>query len=179
MLNNLLGLSLNMDRKAFLTGIAIASVAGLVISLSLISHQAASQMEKNPTTPATTADLMRHMVQTVHIDLDGKLAKGDFKHLIDTTPYMIADGHMAMKVPCSDKGESLLTVLAGVAPDVKPVKLDMLEKLSNPPFSCIYHGVLPGSSTDVALANTSDKVVTFRGSAGYGVTITIHAELSG
>ncbi len=177
MLNNLLGFSFNMDRKAFLTGIAIASVAGLVMSLTLMSHQAASQTNA-PATPATTADLMRHMVQTVHIDLDGKLAKGDFKHLIDTTPYMIADGHMAMKVPCSDKGESLLTVLAGVAPDVKPVKLDMLEKLSNPPFSCIYHGVLPGSSTDVALANTSDKVVTFRGSAGYGVTITIHAELS-
>ena len=172
----------DMDRKTFLTGIAIATVVGLAIPLTIVSqNQANSQMakEKMPATPATTADLMRHMLNTIHIDLAGKLAKGDFKHLIDTTPYMITDGHMAMKVPCGDKGEPLLTVLAGVAPDVKPVKLDMVEKLSNPPFSCVYHGALPGASTDVALANTSDKVVNFRGSAGYGVTITIHAELSG
>ncbi len=169
-----------MDRKAFLTLVAIAIAAGLAMSVVILSqNQAVSQMEKMPTTPATTADLMRHMTQTLHIDLSGKMAKGDFKHLIDTTPYMIADGHMAMKVPCSTTGEPLLTILAGVAPDVKPVKLDMLEKLSNPPFSCIYHGALPGSSTDVALANTSDKVVVFGTSAGYGVTITIHAELSG
>jgi len=168
-----------MDRKAFLTGIAIATAAALIIPLTVLSqNQANSQMEKMPTTPATVADLMRHMVNTYHIDLSGKLAKGDFKHLIDTTPYMIADGHMAMKIPCGAKGEPLLTVLAGVAPDVKPVKLDMVEKLSNPPFSCIYHGPLPGASTDVALANTSDKPINFRGSAGYGVTITIHAELS-
>jgi len=172
-------LSFAMDRKTFLAGIAIASAAGLVMSLTIMTQNQAASMGTMPTTPATVADLMRHMTQTVHIDLTGKLAKGDFKHLIDVTPYMIADGHMAMKTPCGPNGEPLLTVLAGVAPDVKPVKLDMLTKLSNPPFSCIYHGPLPGNSTDVALANTSDKVVVFGTSAGYGVTITIHAELSG
>ncbi len=121
-------------------------------------------------------EIGRHLVDTETINLMGRLDKGDFKLLMDITPYMSEGGHVAMKVPCGSDGAQLLTLLAGVAPNVAPVTMDYVAPLSNPPVSCVYHGELGEGITDIALANTSDERVRFHGSAGYTVTITIHGE---
>lgn len=97
---------------------------------------------------------------------------------MDITGYMSENGHVAMKVPCGSDGEQLLAIVAGVAPEVAPINMDYVAPLSDPPNSCVYHGEIPEGITDIALINTSDKMVKFFGksSAGYSVTITIHGE---
>ena len=166
-----------MTNRVFL-GIAIAATAGLLVSLTAMSqNQAASQ--EAPMESEMGMELGKHVIDTETISLTGKLAKGDFKLLMDITPYMSEGGHVALKVPCGPAGEQLLAIVAGVAPDVAPVTLDYVAPLSNPPSSCLYHAGLGEGITDIALINTSDETVSFFGksSAGYSVTITIHGEL--
>ena len=121
----------------------------------------------------------KHIVDTETINLHGWINPGDFILLMDITTYMSEEGHIAMKVPCGPDGEQLLTVLAGVAPDVAPLEMEYVTPLSNPPLSCVYHGEIGEGITDIALANTSDNRVRFHGNAGYTVTITIHGEKAG
>ncbi len=167
-----------MTNKIFL-GIVVAATAGLLIPLTILGqNQAVSQ--ETPATSEMGEEMGKHLIDTETISLDGKLAKGDFKLLMDITPYMSDGGHVALKVPCGKDGEQLLSILAGVAPDVKPVELEYVAPLSNPPDSCVYHAALGEGITDIALANTSDKGIIFFGksSGGYSATITIHGEIS-
>ena len=62
--------------------------------------------------------------------MDGKTipSKG-FIHLYDSTPSTIMVGHVAAHLPCDDKGDSTVKVVAGVAPDVSPVNLTLVEQL--------------------------------------------------
>ena len=112
-------------------------------------------------------------VATETINLNGKLKSGDFKLLMDITPFSAITGHVAMKVPCDKKGETSLEILAGVAPKVASIKMEFVKQLSNPGKSCLYHGELKGSITDVALINNGEKKVDFGKGAGHTVTITI------
>lgn len=160
-----------------LVGVVAVATTVLLVSLTI---QGQNQAVSQEAPESETADEMgKHLIDTETISLDGKLAKGDFKLLMDITPYMSEGGHIALKVPCGKDGEQLLSVLAGVAPDVKPVELEYVQPLSNPPDSCVYHGELGEGITDIALANTSDKGIIFFGksSGGYSATITIHGEI--
>jgi hypothetical protein len=127
-----------------------------------------------------------------HIPLTGQLNKGDYIHLMDFTPFKVnAEGHshIAMKVPCDSNGNSKVTLIAGVAPDFKTVKMEgggpimtgTLDgksiPLSSKGMSCLYHGDIPAGATDIALVNTSGDVIRFD-QGGYGVTITAHTEVS-
>ena len=38
-------------------------------------------------------------------------------------------GHVAAHLPCDDKGDSTVKVVAGVAPDVSPVNMTLVEQL--------------------------------------------------
>ncbi len=166
-----------MTNKVFL-GIAVAAVAGLLVPLTILGqNQAASQEEAMES--ELGEELGKHIMDTETISLTGRLGKGDFKLLMDITPYMSEAGHVALKVPCGADGEQLLSILAGVAPNVSPVELAYVAPLSSPPDSCVYHADLGEGITDIALANTSDESVSFfsRSSAGYSATITIHGEL--
>ncbi|MFY3741941.1 MAG: hypothetical protein HMLIMOIP_002402 [Candidatus Nitrosomirales archaeon] len=166
-----------MANKFFL-GIVLAAAAGLLIPLAVVGQ---NQVASQESTPMEMGEEMgKHLIDTETISLSGKLEKGDFKLLMDITPYMSEWGHIALKVPCGKDGEQLLSVLAGVAPNVKPVTLEYVKPLSNPPDSCVYHAELGEGITDIALANTSDKGVMFFGksSGGYSATITIHGEMS-
>ena len=165
-----------MTNRVFL-GIVIAAVAGLLISLTAMSQNQASSQEAAMESEMGM-ELGKHVIDTETISLTGKLGKGDFKLLMDITPYMSEGGHVALKVPCGADGAQLLAIVAGVAPDVAPVELQYVAPLSNPPSSCLYHAALGEGITDIALINTSDKAVNFRGSAGYSATITIHGELA-
>jgi len=114
-------------------------------------------------------------VDTETISLTGNLKKGDYKLLMDITPFESITGHVAMKVPCDKDGETDIAILAGVAPAVAPITMNFVEPLSDPGNSCLYHGDIGAGITDIALANTNDKNQVHFGpeEEGFSVTITI------
>jgi hypothetical protein len=140
--------------KDFVTGIIIAAVAGLLVSLAVGSQNQAVSQEQMAT---TTRD-------SVTVLLDNKVIPAkDFIHLYDATPYTIMSGHVAAKLPCDSNSESALKIVVGQAPDVKPTELEVLSELSSPGKMCIYHVDLPPEGidtvTDVAILNPTDKAV--------------------
>lgn len=170
-----------MANRVFL-GIAIATTVGLLVPLGILGqNQAASQEmgEETSIQEMMEKEFGKHIVDTETINLRGWINSDDFVLLMDITTYMSEEGHVAMKVPCGPEGEQLLTLVAGVAPDVAPVEMEYVAPLSKPPVSCVYHADIGEGITDIALVNTSEERVRFHGSAGYTVTITIHGEKGG
>ncbi|MFQ5968891.1 MAG: hypothetical protein ACE5J2_00135 [Nitrososphaerales archaeon] len=161
--------------KSILTAIGVAVVASVLVPFTFLGQNQAVSQEVS-IEEMIEEEIGRQIVDTQTINLRGWINPGDFILLIDITTYLSEEGHIAMKVPCGADGEQLLTVLAGVAPDVAPLEVDYVAPLSNPPISCVYHGHIGEGITDIALANTSDERVRFHGSAGYTVTITMHGE---
>jgi hypothetical protein len=100
--------------------------------------------------------------------LEGKtLPAKDFIHLYDSTPYMIMNGHIAMKVPCDTSSKPAVNVLIGSAPNVKPVQPELVKELSKPGSMCLYHvdvGSDPAKKiiqTDIAIQNPNNSTITF------------------
>jgi hypothetical protein len=100
--------------------------------------------------------------------LEGKtLPAKDFIHLYDSTPYMIMNGHIAMKVPCDTSSKPAVNVLIGSAPNVKPVQPELIKELSKPGSMCLYHVDVRSDpakkiiQTDIAIQNPTDKTITF------------------
>ena len=130
---------------------ASASAMALIILLSNLGHsnvQAISPSSQD----------------SVTVLIDGKTipSKG-FIHLYDSTPSTITLGHVAAHLPCDDKGDSSVKVVAGVAPNVSPLNLTRVDPLSVKGTICMYHGDLPPKNetiTDIALLNPTDKSIT-------------------
>jgi hypothetical protein len=104
--------------------------------------------------------------------LEGKtIPAKDFIHLYDSTPYMIMNGHIAMKIPCDTSSKPAVNVLIGSAPDVRPVQPELIKELSKPGSMCIYHvdvgskfpeQIISGNfQTDIAIQNPSNSTITF------------------
>jgi len=69
--------------------------------------------------------------------------------------------HLAINVPCTEEGDSDIIAVAGVAPDVQTVELELVPELSSPPTNCLYHGDIPNNSdevTDIAIANAGADI---------------------
>ena len=100
--------------------------------------------------------------------LEGKtLPANDFIHLYDSTPYMIMNGHIAMKLPCDTSSVSPVKVLIGSAPNFTAVQPGLVKELSKPGDMCLYH-VDVGSDlakkviqTDIAIKNPTNTTITF------------------
>lgn len=121
-----------------------------------------------------TAPTVASFIDTETIDLDGHLTAGDFKLLMDITPFESVTGHVAMKVPCDKQGNTNLVILTGVAPAVTPLTMNFVGPLSNPGTSCLYHGDIGAGITDIAMINTGKNPVNFGpNEEGFSVTITI------
>ena len=92
----------------------------------------------------------------------------DFIHLYDSTPYMIMNGHLALKGPCDNNSQSQIQVLIGQAPNLAPSELELISELSKPGKSCLYHVDLESHPdegniiTDIALYNPGEKPVHFK-----------------
>jgi hypothetical protein len=119
---------------------------------------------------------------TVSIPLEGLTLKaGQYLELADTTPVLVADSHVTINVPCDNGNnnndpESDIAVVAGVAPDLKPVELEYISELSDPEDNCLYHADVPENEddevTDIVIINPGDETVKF-GSGNYAtVSIT-------
>jgi hypothetical protein len=100
--------------------------------------------------------------------LEGKtLPANDFIHLYDSTPYMIMNGHIAMKLPCDMSSVSPVKVLIGSAPNFTAVQPDVIKELSKPGDMCLYHVDLGSDiakkviQTDIAIKNPTNSTITF------------------
>lgn len=103
----------------------------------------------------------------VTIPLEGlSLNEQQFLLLSDTTPVRVDAAHLdaahlAINVPCTEEGDSDIIAVAGVAPDVQTVELELVPELSSPPTNCLYHGDIPNNSdevTDIAIANAGADI---------------------
>jgi hypothetical protein len=139
-----------MQIRLVLLGIALVATA--VTAFSLLGTANSQEAAKTVTRDSVT----------VLLDNKGIPAK-DFIHLYDATPYMVASGHIAAKLPCDSSGESPLMIVLGQAPDVKPAEMELVKELSSPGSMCIYHLDLTpegiNTVTDVALLNPTDNAI--------------------
>ena len=98
----------------------------------------------------------------VTIPLEGlSLNEQQFLLLSDITPVRVDAAHIAINVPCTEEGDTDIIAVAGVAPDVQTVELELVPELSSPPTNCLYHGDIPNNSdevTDIAIANAGADI---------------------
>ena len=98
----------------------------------------------------------------VTIRLEGlSLNEQHFLLLSDTTPVRVDAAHLAINVPCTEEFDTDIIAVAGVAPDVQTVELELVPELSSPPTNCLYHGDIPNNSdevTDIAIANAGADI---------------------
>jgi hypothetical protein len=123
------------------------------------------------------------------------LAPGDFIILADSTPVPIESAHVSMNIPCevaTADGNNVtrnttdvslvpstdIKIMAGVAPDLKPVIPEYIAGLSRPEIGkCTYHVQIPQlvdqQVTDIGIVNTGNQTVNF--SSGNFATISTSA----
>ena len=131
--------------------------------------------------------VLDNLIISEHIPLKGQLDNGDYVLLMDLTPFATSiegHSHIAMKIPCTENGTSKVTIVTGVAPNLN--SLDIGNPISNGTLngkyldlsaegkSCLYHAELPNGTSDIALANNSNKTLNFDDGGYYSVTITVH-----
>lgn len=99
---------------------------------------------------------------TVLMD-DKTIPSKGFIHLYDSTPSTVTVGHVAAHLPCDDNGDSPVKVVAGLAPNVSPLNMTLVQQLSVKGTVCMYHTDLPPNNqtiTDIALLNPTSKSIT-------------------
>ena len=131
--------------------------------------------------------ILDNLIISEHIPLKGHLDNRDYILLMDFTPFVTSiegHSHIAMKVPCNQDGSPKVTIVTGVAPNLK--SLDIGTAINNGTLngkdldlsaegrSCLYHAELPNGITDVALINTSNKTLNFDEGGYYSVTVSVH-----
>jgi hypothetical protein len=126
------------------------------------------------------------LIISQNIPLRGHLTVGDYILLMDLTPFATSvegHNHIALKIPCNEKGMSELAIFTGVSPNLKTLDLGKgidngtLDgrnfDLSDEGKSCLYHEDLPNGVTDILLSNTSNHTINFD-EGSYSVTLSIH-----
>jgi hypothetical protein len=131
--------------------------------------------------------ILDNLIISEHIPLKGHLDNRDYILLMDFTPFVTSiegHSHIAMKVSCNQDGSPKVTIVTGVAPNLK--SLDIGTAINNGTLngkdldlsaegrSCLYHAELPNGITDVALINTSNKTLNFDEGGYYSVTVSVH-----
>ena len=159
------------------TILSIALAAIFVISIVAISPAIADEEHKKRIrVPFTTTET------TV---LEGTLDNGDFILLADITPFESITGHVALRAPCNGAGSAGdLAIVAGVAPAVSGVSLDLVGPLSALGSTCVYHGDLPAGITDVAIINLPTALggasdadpIDMTADLKYWVTVTVQGK---
>jgi len=76
--------------------------------------------------------------------MEGKTIPGrNFIHLYDSTPSSITAGHVAAHLPCDGSGEATVKVAGGIAPDVAPLNMTLVDQMSIPGNICMYNVDIP------------------------------------
>ena len=164
---------------------AVGALAFLSAPIASLTPAIAQQTTTNATSPevapeggaATTeehTDTSTVRDSVFALLADQTIPASGFIHLYDSTPYSIANGHVAAKIPCDDESAPLLNILVGVAPNLTPAPLELVPPLSTAGELCLYHVDLPAPEqanatsanatttmiTDIAIQNPGDEDVT-------------------
>ena len=149
------------------------------------------------THPSNTAYSQQEMVQSNQsrsffietVPFSGKLLNGTILPLFDfdqTKVQRDGDAHVMMKVPCYDNGESKVTLMVGMKPDYKSLKLERIPEngtLDGKPiplyirgYTCMYQADIPAGTVDIALLNTSNETLAFDADGGMMQLISYGAQ---
>ena len=182
-------MNLIMVFKELFVGLTISSA---IILFTLSGMDGAYSQPMSTTMNNTIAQqhakhIIDNLVISEHIPLTGQLASGDYILLMDFTPFVTSvegHSHIALKVPCNEDGTPKVTVVAGIAPNLKTLNIGnainngtLDEKsldLSAEGNSCLYHTELPNNISDIALVNTSNQTLNFNEGGYYSVTVSVH-----
>jgi hypothetical protein len=137
-------------------GCSLLLVAAMLLSTSSSSNIAFSQQEE--------AQPSSQSHDSVTVLMEGKTIPGrNFIHLYDSTPSSIAAGHVAAHLPCGSNGEATVKVVGGIAPDVAPLNMTLVDQMSIPGNICMYHVDIPQQNrtaiTDIALLNPVEQSI--------------------
>ena len=106
---------------------------------------------------------------------------------MDFTPFVTSvegHSHIALKVPCNEDASPNVSILTGIAPNLKTLDIGKAIingtvdgnniELSVEGKSCLYHAELPNNVSDILLANTSNQTLNFNEDGYYSVTVSAH-----
>ena len=174
--------------RELFVGLTISSaiILSTVPGMDYAYTQSISPTE-NSTTQQHAEHILDNLVISEHIPLTGQLTSGDYILLMDFTPFVTSiegHSHIALKVPCNEDGTSKVTIVTGIAPNLKTLNIgnainngtlngDSLD-LSDAGNSCLYHAELPNNISDIALVNTSNQTLNFNEGGYPSVTVSAH-----
>jgi hypothetical protein len=161
---------------------SMATMNNTIITTTTPQQQQQKQQQQH------AAHTFDNLTISEHIPLTGQLTNGDYILLMDFTPFSTSiegHSHIAMKVPCNEDGSPKVTIVTGVAPNLKTLDVGNAINngtldgksldLSDEGISCLYHAELPNGTTDIALVNTSNQTLNFDDGGGYySVTVSAH-----
>jgi hypothetical protein len=160
-----------------ITMLALAAV----LTISVLNNNSFSTIvsafacEDHPNCEKHTSRGSNQIPTVVTVPLEGlSLTEAQYLLLSDTTPVRVGAAHIAINVPCDDNGVSNIAVVAGVAPDVNPVELELVPELTFSLGNCLFHGDIPNNSdevTDIAIVNAGEEQITFN--SGNFATLSI------
>jgi hypothetical protein len=115
-------------------------------------------------------------IAPVTVPLHGvNLSANQFILLYDSTPYA-SKGHIALNLPCDANTPNvpMFQVLVGRAPDLTPLALGYISRISVAPQMCVYHGQFGfgDAVTDIVLKNVSGRTISLEGP--HSVAISTH-----
>ncbi len=115
-------------------------------------------------------------IAPVTVPLHGvNLSANQFILLYDSTPYA-SKGHIALNLPCDANTPNvpMFQVLVGRAPDLTPLALGYISRISVAPQMCVYHGQFGFGDpvTDIVLKNVSGRTISLEGP--HSVAISTH-----
>ena len=158
-------------QKIRLRACLVLAILGIAISVNnnynSVFYAKGQVTEKEPTSSGGQ--------DSVSVLLDGKtIPSKSFIHMYDSTPSTISVGHVAAHLPCDSGGDTTLNVVAGIAPDLSPLNLTLVDMLSVVGTVCMYHADIPQQNstaiTDIALLNPTDQTITLPDTT----TVVIH-----
>ena len=143
-----------MNKKNIMSILGCSFLVTTILLLSTNSNIAFSQQQVQTS--------QSH--DSVTVLMDGKTIPGrNFIHLYDSTPSNILLGHVAAHLPCDGGGEATVQVVGGIAPDVTPLNMTLVEQMSTLGNICMYHVDIPQQNgtaiTDIALLNPAEQSI--------------------
>jgi|SRR5829696_752073 len=164
-----------MNKKNIISILGCSFLVTTILLLSTNSNIAFSQQEQVQTSQPH---------DTVTVLMEGKTIPGrNFIHLYDSTPSSIASGHVAAHLPCDGSGEATVQVVGGIAPDVAPLNMSLVDQMSTLGNICMYHVDIPqqnGTSiTDIALLNPAEQSIILPAATSVVIHVSQFAAASG
>lgn len=168
--------------------LTLATVIALLTNPVINSafSQSTSTMNNSTVAQQHANHTLDNLIVSEYIPLIGQ-SSVDYILLMDFTPFVTSvegHSHIALKVPCNENGSPKVSILTGIAPNLKTLNIGSAISngtidgnnidLSVEGNSCLYHAELPNNVSDIVLANTSNETLNFNEGGYYSVTVSAH-----